>query len=52
MVGSSQKTMVLPAIDKISGIRVDFIFSFSEYEKQALKRVNKIKIDDIEVNYV
>jgi|UniRef100_A0A7V3ZTA9 predicted nucleotidyltransferase len=47
-----RKTMVLPAIDEQTGIRVDFIFSFSEYEKEALRRVNKIKIDDVEVNYV
>lgn len=46
-----KKTMVLPAIDEESGIRIDFIFSFSEYEKTALKRVNKIKIDDTEVCY-
>lgn len=46
-----KKTMVLPVIDEESGIRVDFIFSFSEYERQALKRINKIKIDDTEVCY-
>lgn len=46
-----RKTMVLPVIDEQSGIRVDFIFSFSDYEKEALKRVNKVKIDDVEVNY-
>ncbi len=46
-----KKTMVLPTIDEESGIRVDFIFSFSEYEKTALKRVNKIKIDDTQVCY-
>ncbi|MFN4226534.1 MAG: nucleotidyltransferase [Candidatus Ratteibacteria bacterium] len=46
-----KKTMVLPVIDEESGIRIDFIFSFSEYEKEALKRVNRIKIDDTEVCY-
>lgn len=46
-----KKTMVLPLIDEESGIRIDFIFSFSEYEKTALKRVNRIKIDDTEVCY-
>ncbi|MCM8786415.1 MAG: nucleotidyltransferase [Candidatus Omnitrophica bacterium] len=46
-----KQTMVLPVIDEKSGMRIDFIFSYSEYEKEALKRVNKIKIDDIEVSY-
>jgi len=35
--------MVLPVLDKKSMIRVDFIFSFTEYEKQAIERCNKIK---------
>lgn len=46
-----EKTMVLPAMDEESGMRVDFIFSFSDYEKQALKRVNKINFDGIEICY-
>lgn len=33
-----KKTFVLPATDKKTGIRVDFIFSFTPYEKQAIKR--------------
>ena len=33
-----EKNMVLPALDKKSGIRVDFIFSFSPYERQAIER--------------
>jgi len=48
----TKKTMVLPAIDEQTGLRVDFIFSFTEYEREALKRVNKIKIDEVEVNYI
>ena len=32
------KTSVLPCLEPITGIRIDFIFSFSAYEKQALKR--------------
>ncbi|MFH1227470.1 MAG: nucleotidyl transferase AbiEii/AbiGii toxin family protein [Planctomycetota bacterium] len=38
------KTMVLPVRHKATGIRVDFIFSFTPYEKQAIKRSKKIKI--------
>ncbi len=38
-----QKTMVLPTIDDKTGIKVDFIFSFSQYEKQAIKRAVDVK---------
>ena len=38
------RTMVLPTIDDQSGIRVDFIFSFSPYERQALARAQKIEL--------
>lgn len=36
-------TMVLPVNDTPSGIRIDFIFSNSEFEKEAIKRVKQIK---------
>jgi predicted nucleotidyltransferase len=39
-----ERNMVLPAIDKKSGIRVDFIFSFSPYERQAIERGKDIKL--------
>lgn len=38
------RTMVLPAIDEDSGIRVDFIFSFTPYETEAISRVRKVNI--------
>jgi predicted nucleotidyltransferase len=38
------ETMVLPAIDESTGIRVDFIFSFTHYEAQAINRANAVKI--------
>jgi predicted nucleotidyltransferase len=38
------KTFVLPVEDRTSGIRVDFIFSFTPYEKQAIKRANKVNV--------
>jgi predicted nucleotidyltransferase len=47
-----KENFVLPLIDNETGFRVDFIFSFSEYEKTALKRVNRVKIDDVEVRFV
>jgi hypothetical protein len=37
-----KETMVLPVIEEGSGIRVDFIFSFSPYEKQAIERARAI----------
>lgn len=39
-----EETMVLPCQDIKTGIRVDFVFSFSAYEEQALKRVRKAAI--------
>src|SRR5208337_3173869 len=39
-----QKIMVLPAVDENTGIRVDFIFSFTPYETGAIKRSRKVEI--------
>ncbi len=39
-----QETMVLPALHESSGVRVDFIFSISPYESNAIRRSKKIKI--------
>lgn len=46
-----QKTMVLLAIDEKTGIRVDFIFSFSQYEKQAIKRAPNVKFGNTIVKF-
>lgn len=43
------RTMVLPCLDDASGIRVDFIFSFTPYEEQAIRRSNRIGIKGVEV---
>ncbi len=40
-----EKTMVLPAADEANGIRVDFIFSFTPYEKEAIARSKKILLE-------
>lgn len=45
------ETMVLPAIEGKTRIRVDFIFSFTPYEKQAINNSKKILLDDIEVSF-
>jgi len=47
-----KETMVLPLLDEKTGMRIDLIFSFSKYEKEALKRVNRVRISDFYVNYV
>lgn len=39
----TRKTMVLPCQYPKADIRVDFIFSFSPYERQALERVRTVK---------
>ena len=39
-----ERNMVLPTLDEKSGIRVDFIFSFSPSERQAIERAKDIKL--------
>ena len=36
----TRDTMVLPCQDTATGIRIDFIFSHSPYEQQAIARAN------------
>lgn len=43
------QTMVLPTLDEVTGIRVDFIFSFTPYESQAILRAKKVRILDRDV---
>ncbi len=43
------KTMVLPCLEPSSSIRIDLIFSFSPYERQALQRVRKVRIGNTQV---
>ena len=44
-------TMVLPCEERSSGIRVDFVFSHSEYERVALARVRRERIGKATVAY-
>ena len=44
-----QKTMVLPVLERSTGIRVDFIFSFTPYETQAIGRAKKVSLSGQEV---
>jgi len=46
-----QRTRVLPAEEPQSRIRMDFIFSFSEYERQAIDRAKRITMDAYPVRF-
>lgn len=46
-----QETMVLPCQDKKTGIRVDFIFSLTSYEAEAMNRAKLIKMGPIEIRF-
>ena len=45
------ETMVLPVIDQKSGIRIDFIFSYSPYERQAIERSRNIPLGKTVVKF-
>lgn len=46
-----EQTMVLPTVDDTTGIRVDFIFSFTPYEQEAIKRSRKVPIGCTQVSF-
>jgi hypothetical protein len=46
-----RRTMVLPVLDEDSSIRIDFIFSFSEYETQAIERAVSVTMNDVSVSF-
>lgn len=46
-----RKTFVLPSQDEKTKIRVDFIFSFTPYEQQAIKHAKKVKIGKVKVRF-
>lgn len=45
------KTMVLPVAEDETGIRVDFIFSHSSYEQQAIARTRAVPFGQTAVNF-
>lgn len=47
----TNKTFVLPVKEETSGIRVDFIFSFTPYERHAIERSKKVIIGNTSVNF-
>ena len=44
-------TMVLPAIEEKTGIRVDFVFSLTDYERQAIERGRLVELGGTEVRF-
>jgi hypothetical protein len=47
----TRQTMVLPCADPDSDIRVDFIFSTSPFEQDAIARVRKLQFGGVEVAF-
>jgi predicted nucleotidyltransferase len=47
----TRETMVFPCADPNTGIRVDFIFSFSPYEQQAMERVKTVLLGGASVRF-
>jgi hypothetical protein len=44
-------TMVLPALEERTGIRVDFVFSFTDYERQAISRSRPVELGGVSVRF-
>jgi hypothetical protein len=47
-----RETFVLPAIDPETGVRIDFVFSLSGFERAAIERSRKIDVDGVGVQFV
>lgn len=46
-----KETMVMPVRDSESGIRIDFIFSLSPYERQAIDRAIDIELGGVTIKF-
>lgn len=46
-----RKTMVLPCLEPESGFRVEFIFSFTPYEREALERAVRVNLNGTDVRF-
>jgi len=46
-----KQTMVLPCLAAEDAVRLDFLFSLSSYEQQALERVRRVQVGRTEVCY-
>jgi len=47
-----RQTFVLPVLDPESNIRIDFVFSLSEFERQAIKRSKQVAIGNVKIRFV
>ncbi|MDD2774186.1 MAG: nucleotidyltransferase [Elusimicrobiales bacterium] len=47
-----QSTMVLPVEERTTGIRVDLIFSYSPYERQAITRAKQVTIAGAALRFI
>jgi hypothetical protein len=47
-----QQTFVLPALDPETQFRVDFVFSLTDFERQAIARSRIVEIDGVPVRYI
>jgi predicted nucleotidyltransferase len=45
------ETMVLPTVDDNTGVRIDFIFSYKPYEREAIERANHVSFGRIQVSF-
>jgi predicted nucleotidyltransferase len=46
-----QETYVLPVQDASTGIRIDFIFSYTPYEEQAIKRAKRVRLGKVDAQF-
>jgi len=46
-----QETLVLPCLDPPSNIRIDLMFSFTAYERQAMDRVRTVPVGNAQVRF-
>lgn len=46
-----RRTLVLPCSDPETGLRIDLIFSHSEYERQALEHVRRLPMGNVQVRF-
>lgn len=46
-----RETMVLPTLDEQTGIRVDFVFSATDYERQAISRSRPVELGGVNVRF-
>jgi Nucleotidyltransferase of unknown function (DUF6036) len=47
----SERTLVLPCVDGASGIRIDFVFSHSPYERQAVEQARQVPMGQAKVRF-